>query len=94
MLHNIIVKWNEGVDKAQTLQKVTDLYSTATDIPGIKGVSIKPNIVDRSNRYDLMIALEMDIENLPTWDNSQLHKTWKEEFGSLIEKKCIFDYEQ
>lgn len=48
-------------------------------------------MIDRPNRYDLLIALEMDVADLPTWDASDLHKQWKADFGSLIEKKAIFD---
>lgn len=92
MLHHIIVKWNEQVtDKTAMAAQVTDLYAAATDIPGVHGVTLKPNVTDRPNRYDLMIALDMDAEALPTWDASNLHKRWKADFGGLIEKKAIFD---
>lgn len=93
MLHHIIVKWNDTVDKKDLAQKVRILYADATKISGVHNVAIKENITPRNNRYDLMIALEMDNDALLTWDNSELHKKWKSEFDSVIEKKCIFDCE-
>ena len=32
-------------------------------------------------------------EVLPNWDASDIHHRWKDEFGPLLEKKAIFDYE-
>lgn len=93
MLHYIIVKWNNDVDKKSTLEKVRELYANAADIEGVNGVTIKENFTPRDNRYDLMIVLDMEAEALSIWDNSRLHKTWKADFGAMIEKKCIFDSE-
>lgn len=93
MLHYIIVKWNDTVEKKDLAKKVRILYADATKISGVHKVVIKENITPRNNRYDLMIALEMDNDALLAWDNSELHKKWKSEFGSVIEKKCIFDCE-
>lgn len=91
MLHYIIVKWNKDVDKRSAAQQVRSLYAAAKEICGIHSVEIKENVTPRDNRYDIMIALDMENDALTTWDNSQLHKKWKADFGSLIEKKCIFD---
>lgn len=93
MLHHIIVKWKDTVDKQETSQNVRALYESAVEIPGIRDVIIKDNVIARPNRYDLMIALDMDEDALVTWDNSELHLKWKSEYGSLIESKCIFDCE-
>lgn len=93
MLHHIIVKWKDNVDKQETSQNVRALYESAVEIPGIHDVIIKNNVIARPNRYDLMIALDMDEDALVTWDNSELHLKWKSEYGSLIESKCIFDCE-
>lgn len=91
MLHHIIVKWNEDVDKNTIAEEVRAMYARATQIEGIIGVEIKENIIPRDNRYDLMIVLEMDKDSLANWDDSELHKQWKSQFGHAIEKKCIFD---
>ena len=94
MIHYILVKWSKEVgDKAALLEKVRALYAKAKDIPGVRGVTLKPNVTPRDNRYDLMIAIDMEKDALPTWDESALHKTWKAEYGSLVEKKAIFDSE-
>ena len=93
MVHYIIVKWVQGVDKKHLAEKVRTLYADAVKIPGIQAVEIKKNVTPRENRYDLMIALHMENDALSGWDNSDLHIQWKLEFGSAIEKKCIFDSE-
>lgn len=77
MLHHIIVKWNEDVDKNTIAEEVRAMYAKATQIEGIIGVEIKENIIPRDNRYDLMIVLEMDKDSLSNWDDSELHKQWK-----------------
>ena len=93
MLHHILVKWNPTVEKQAAVQAVCALYAEATAISGVHRVDIRENVTPRENRYDLMIVLDMDDDALPIWDKSSLHQKWKIEFGSRIEKKCIFDCE-
>lgn len=94
MKHCILAKWNETVtDKAALLAQVRALYAAADAIPGVCGVTVHPCCIDRPNRYDLMIVLDVDKEALPNWDASGLHHRWKDEYGGLLEKKAIFDYE-
>ena len=45
------------------------------------------------NRYDLMIEIDMEPEALDAYDRSVWHHQWKEQYGSLLEKKAIFDHE-
>ena len=52
-----------------------------------------PCCIDRENRYDVMIVLDMDKDALSAWDASPLHHQWKDEYGALLEKKAIFDHE-
>ena len=40
-----------------------------------------------------MIVLDMDKSALLAWDASAVHHQWKEQYGMLLEKKAIFDYE-
>lgn len=92
MLHHIIVKWNDQVtDKSAMAAKVAELYAPASDISGVRGVTLKPNVIDRPNRYDLMIVLDLEPEALTAWDASDLHKQWKANFSGLIAQKAIFD---
>lgn len=94
MKHHIIVKWNETVtDKLEILKEVRELYGGADRIDGIRNVTLYPNCVDRANRYDLMIVLEMDPEALPLWDACEIHHRWKTEYGNRIASKAIFDCE-
>ena len=67
--------------------------TAAAEIDGVRGVEFKENCIERENRYDLMIVLEMDEEALPSWDASEIHHRWKDEYGHLVAKKAIFDCE-
>ena len=94
MRHHIIVKFNDQApDKATLLKDVTALFAESTAIPGVHGYSVHPNVIDRSNRYDMMIILYMDEAALPAYDESAMHKRWKAEYGPFIDKKAIFDCE-
>ena len=95
MKHYIIVKYTEEVkDKEAMLGRVSGLFSRASMIPGVLGAQVFPNCVDRENRYDLMIVVEMEKDALNTWDDSELHHEWKEKYGAFIAKKTIFDREE
>jgi len=94
MKHYIIVKFNERVtDKTEFIQNVQSLFDSSEVISGIHGFSYLVNCVDQPNRYDLMIVVHMEKEALPIWDASSLHYQWKEQFGSYILSKAIFDEE-
>ena len=94
MKHCILAKWNENVtDKAALLPPITALFGTVNTIPGVHGAEVIPNCVDRDNRYDVLIRLDMDREALPLYDVSAMHHRWKDEFTPLLEKKAIFDHE-
>ena len=92
MRHHIIVKFNEqATDKAALLEEVTVLFAESTSIPGVHGYSVHPNVVARSNRYDMMIIMDMDKEALAAYDVSEPHLRWKSVYGNVVEKKAIFD---
>ena len=93
MRHYIIAKWNEGVDKQAMLAPVREIFERTLEIPGIHAVRVIPCCIDRPNRYDIMIEIEMDPEALPAYDVSAPHKEWKEQYGDLLAKKTIFDRE-
>ena len=88
MKHLILVKWKETVDDASQLKDEAEaLFRETLAIPGIHGVKAIPGLKTAANRYDLMIAIDMDRDALPA------HKRWKAEYGERIEKKAIFDAE-
>lgn len=100
MYHCILVKWNEsapkGVDKAAEyeafLGEIQAVFNELLTAPEIHGVDLIRNVIDRPNRYDLMIRIDMEEEYLPVYDASAPHKKWKAGYGQYIEKKAIFDY--
>ncbi|MGN0970307.1 MAG: hypothetical protein ACI4OY_00005 [Aristaeellaceae bacterium] len=92
MLHHILVKWKEKpADPAALNREIEALFRQALTIPGVHRVDVIPNVVDRPNRYDLLIRLTMDPPALPAYDASEAHHRWKELYGPLIEQKAIFD---
>lgn len=92
MRHHIIVKWNSK-EKAEPhfYQGIFELFQKALDIPGIHDVTFHTSVIDRPNRYDLMICIDMDREALERFDASEVHAQWKEQYGGYMEAKTIFD---
>ncbi|MCQ2461061.1 MAG: hypothetical protein MJ115_02830 [Clostridia bacterium] len=93
MKHCIIVKWNEDVDKKAILEPVKVLFEGAREIDGVSDALFIENCVDIENRYDLMIQVIVEKEKLQNWNESEIHKTLKKEYGDMILSKAIFDYE-
>lgn len=91
MRHHILVKWKEGY--RADVAKIRKLFEETLEIPGISFVSVHPNVVDRANRYDLLILVHMEQKALETYDACEAHHRWKDEYGQFIEKKAIFDCE-
>ena len=95
MKHHIIVKYNEKVtDKNAMNDEVEKLFSgLPEEVEGVHGVTCFRNCIDRSNRYDLMIRIDIEKEKLSVYDDCRIHHFWKDNYAHLLEKKCIFDYE-
>lgn len=94
MKHYIIAKLNEGIDRNELIAPVTEVFEETLQIPGVHHVKVKPCCIDRPNRYDIMIEIEMDKEALPAYDASAPHKKWKEIYGGMLSAKTIFDSEE
>ena len=92
MTHYIIVKFQDTVSiKEELISQINDLFSHATEIPGIHQVHIFSSCIDRTNRHDLMIKMDMDADALNVWDSSEIHQKWKDDFGKYLAAKTIFD---
>ena len=95
MKHVILVKWNETVlDKESIFIEAKNIFEKLLNIKGIKSVKLHKNVINRTNRFDLMVVIEMNKEILPVYDESQPHKEWKEKFRKYMENKAIFDFEE
>lgn len=95
MKHCILVKWNGLIkDKHDIAKEVKNIFDQLLDIDGIHGVSYRENCIDRANRYDLLICIDLDKEVLPVYDESNPHHEWKEKYGKFVENKAIFDFEE
>lgn len=95
MKHCILVKWNKEVtDKHGFVKEVKSVFDELLKIVGIHGVEYRENCIDRANRFDLLISIDMDEEVLPIYDTSAPHLKWKEKYGKFVENKAIFDYKE
>ena len=92
MRHHILVKWKKDFPQPD-YRAIDTLFRQALDISGVHSVSLHPNIIDRPNRYDLLILLCMEESALPVYDACAMHHEWKETYGPMIESKAIFDCE-
>ena len=95
MKHCILVKWSDEIkDKHEFVKTVKSVIDKLLIIEGIHKIDYVENCIERSNRYDLLIRIEMDKEVLPIYDASAPHLEWKEKYGKFAEKKAIFDFEE
>lgn len=92
MKHCILVKFNKDFDLRSELENIKSIFDSI-DIEGVFKVEYIQNCVDRENRYDLLIRINMDKNSLDKYDASKAHHIWKENYAKFIEKKAIFDYE-
>ena len=92
MLHHILVKLKEPSNDLEAFRReVEGVFEGVLSIPGVHSLKVLSNVIDRPNRYDLMIVISMDRESLPLYDASEAHLRWKADYGHLIDKKAIFD---
>ena len=91
MRHLIIVKFNDSKNIKELVEPITELFNKSINIDGIKKVDVHISNTNLSNRHDLMIEMIVTPEGLKTFDNSEIHKIWKSEYGKYIANKAIFD---
>ena len=91
MQHYIIVKFNENIEKEEIINHIKELFKRTNQIKEIKKLEIFESNINLPNRYDLMIKMELTPKALNEFDNSYIHKEWKEKFGKYIMSKTIFD---
>jgi hypothetical protein len=92
--HHILVKWNASVcDKKALLKDIQSIFNKLLVYPEIHSIEYSENVINRPNRYDLMICIKMEDDFLKIYDVSEAHKEWKEKYGKFLENKAIFDSE-
>ena len=95
MQHHVIVKFNEKVkDKIALADEIGLLFKGMEGtVPGVHKVSPHKNCINMSNRYDLMIIVDMEKEALEAYSNSAIHDKWINEYPQFLESKVIMEYE-
>ncbi len=91
MRHLIIVKFEDDADWTRFIAPIKKLFEESLLIEGIEKVNIYTSCINLPNRYDLMIEMILSKEALKIFDNSEIHKNWKSDYGKYIVNKTIFD---
>lgn len=94
MKHCIIIKYNETVSpelKQALIPEIQALFDNTVSIEGIHKVTLKPNVINRANRYDLIIEIEMNPSALPFYDDCEWHHIWKNDYSKYLASKAIID---
>lgn len=91
MQHYIIVKFSSDYNYFEEVDKITNLFKESLKIDGVKNVDIYVSNSKLNNRHDLMIKMELTPQALVDFDNSWIHKKWKDDYSKFIETKTIFD---
>lgn len=93
MKHYIICKFIDKKELENEFENIKNIFNECLKITGIKKVDVIKNVIDRPNRYDLMIRIEMEKDVLTVYDNCDAHHKWKELYGNKLSAKTIFDEE-
>ena len=91
MQHYIIVKFKPDYDYINELDRIKDLFNESLKIDGVKKVNTYTSNSKLNNRFDLMIKMELTQQALVDFDNSWIHKKWKDDYAAFVEVKTIFD---
>ncbi|MGI5070813.1 hypothetical protein [Treponema pectinovorum] len=97
MKHCILVKFIPEISKKlenSFIEQIQDIFNGTTDIDGVHYVKIFKRCINRDNRADIMIEIDMDKNSLEEFDQSDAHLIWKREYSRFIVEKTIFDFEE
>ena len=95
MQHHVIVRFKDSVeDKIALADEIGNLFrGMVGSVPGVYKVSPHKNCIDMSNRYDLMVIVDMEKEALQSYTDSPIHDKWINNYAKYLESKVIMDYE-
>ncbi len=96
MKHCIIVKFIPDIThkiEKSFIEQIQELFDNCKEIDGIHDVKVFNCCVNKDNRADIMIQIDMEKSALEEYDKSQWHLIWKQEYGRFIDTKTIFDYD-
>ena len=95
MQHHVIVKFKDNIEnKIALADEIGNLFKGMVgSVPGVHKVSPHKNCIGMSNRYDLMVIVDMDKDALQTYTDSAIHSKWINDYEKFLESKVIMDYE-
>lgn len=93
MRHYIIIKFKDKVNAREHLESIKSIFDKALSIDGVENIEIYASNSDETNRADLMIKMTLSHIALMDFEESDIHKQWKDEYRNLIDYKTIFDCE-
>ncbi len=93
MKHLIIIKFNDDFNLNGNIDLIRELFNKSLGIEGVDKIDIYLSNTNKSNRHDLMIEMTLTPEGLEAFDDSEIHKEWKRQYGDYVYSKTIFDYD-
>ncbi len=96
MKHCIIVKFIPDITgkvEDSFIENIQQLFNNCLEIEGVHSVKVHKCCIERDNRADIMIEMDMETTALEEYDKSDWHFMWKHEYSRFIDTKTIFDYE-
>lgn len=91
MRHFIVVKFDSSINTKELVEPIKSLFNKSLNIDGVGKVEVHMSNTNLPNRHDLMIEMLLTPAALKTFDDSEIHKIWKSEYGKYIVNKTIFD---
>lgn len=91
MRHYIILKFKAEYDHAGHTEEISGLFYKTMEIEGVSSVRLYVSNSDLSNRYDMMIEMNLTKRALKAFDACWIHKKWKDDYGRYLADKVIFD---
>ena len=92
MKHCILVKFIKSFDWQSELSKIATIFDSI-DINGVHKTEYLVNCIDRENRYDLLIRIDMEKEALEKYDMSEAVKIMYLNLFDYMENPKIIDPE-
>ena len=87
----LIVKLKKDTDEKAMCEQISDLFSEAVKIDGVRKADVYVSNHDLKQRYDLMIRIRLNKKAVQDLEGSEFYRRWKQEYSEHIEKITVFD---
>lgn len=92
MTHYLLFKLNGKISNEDFVKRLTPYFEQLNkEIDGFFHFTIKRNVIDRKNNFDILIELSLTKDALENYFVHPLHLQLKEDFKDYISQKAVFD---